>query len=107
MARKNKKNILPKEAMIFDLRKAALAKKFKRSVGQSVFIVLASPPYTVIGKIEGVHLDRICVQIDKTTFSDIDGKKMYIHLDNIKVFNIEKVSKSSISIGGNIESYEE
>ncbi len=102
-----RKNILSKEVLSFDVRKAALAKKFKRSVGQRIFILLDSPPYTVIGKIEGVHFDRLIVQIDKTNFSDINGKKIYIRLDNIKVFNIENVSHSSISNLGNIENDEE
>lgn len=74
---------------INSIRFAAVAREFRESAGRRALLLIEAFPFLVIGEIVSVISDFVLMMVETTHISELEGRQMRIHLDNIKAFFIE------------------
>ncbi len=81
------------------VRRAAVAKTLKESVGKRILILTAEFPFLIIGKIKKVEGDYVYVYIETTNVDEFEERTIRIHVDRIVVFHIESTKYPIPKIG--------
>lgn len=74
---------------INEIRQATVSKEFSNSTGNKALILISPFPFLVIGKIVKVVEDFVFFDVETTHISELEGKILRVHLDDIEVFYIE------------------
>lgn len=71
------------------IRQAAVSREFSNNTGNKALVMISPFPFMVIGKIVKVVEDFVFFDVKTTHISELEGKVLRIHLDDIEVFYIE------------------
>lgn len=74
---------------INQIRQDVVSEAFAEAVGQRTFILISSFPFMFIGTICEVESDFLFLDVETTHISELEGRIMRIHIDDINVFYIE------------------
>lgn len=76
--------------LINNIRWYFVAREFENNQGKRALILIPQFPFLVIGRIVKVVSDFVFVDVETTHISELEGKVLRIHLDDIEVFHIEE-----------------
>lgn len=71
------------------VRQAAVSSEFQNNIGRKALVMIAPFPFLVIGKIASVVTDFVFFDVETTHITELEGKVLRIHLDDVEVFYIE------------------
>ncbi|KGA96590.1 hypothetical protein AJ85_18230 [Alkalihalobacillus alcalophilus ATCC 27647 = CGMCC 1.3604] len=74
---------------INEIRYEVVTEAFTEAIGSRALIMIAEFPFLVIGQIEKVVGDFVFICVETTHISELEGRVMRIHLDDVVVFYIE------------------
>ncbi|MDK2984705.1 MAG: hypothetical protein PWQ96_347 [Clostridia bacterium] len=91
-----------RDLLINNIRRYFVFKEFEKNQRKRAFILIAEFPFMIIGKIVEVMGDYVSVDVETTHISEIEGKVLRIHVNDIEVFHIEQPD-SPIPVISNVE----
>ncbi len=98
MVKKAKASKPAPETAINAIRMGAVTQAFREGDGQRALVLIGQFPFLVIGEIDRVASDYVLVKVETTHITEIEGKTIRIHIDEIEAFYIEGHGPSIPSI---------
>ncbi|KMK75131.1 hypothetical protein [Alkalihalobacillus pseudalcaliphilus] len=74
---------------INDIRYAVVTEAFEEAIGRRALILIEEFPFLIIGEIEEVIGDFVFICVETTHISEIEGRVIRVHLDDVQTFYIE------------------
>ena len=78
---------------INDIRQVVVTREFEENKGKKALMLIEPYPFLIIGIIKKVMSDYVFVDTEVTNVAELDDELFRVHVDEIKVFYIEKDGK--------------